>query len=109
MNRMPSPPDRLPVLGRMLPRALRERVFEPAYYDLLATHTAGEGGGSPLFGLRVFGLALDTLRVGSLRLAWNTFRRSRRLQVAVTVAVVLVVGLLIGTGGSYDGPTPYGP
>lgn len=92
----------------MLPRTLRERVFEPAYYDLLATHPLGDGGGSPLFGLRVLGLALDTLRVGSIRLAWSTFRHSRRLQVAVTVALLVTVGFLIRFSGAYAGTTtPY--
>jgi hypothetical protein len=101
--------ERLPAFGRILPRKLRERVFEPAYYDLLATHPITAASGSPLFGLRVLGLALDTLRVGSFRLAWATFRRSRRLQVAVTVAVLAAVGFLIRFSGAYAGTTTYGP
>ena len=99
MNESP----RLPVLGRILPKTLRDRVFEPAYYDLLATLPPHRSPGSPLTRLHVFGLALDTLRVGSLRLAWRSFRRSRRVQVALAVILLVVVGYLVSQlGGSYD-------
>jgi len=90
----------------MLPRTLRERVFEPAYHDLLATYPVREVGRSPLFSLRVFALALDTLRVGSPQLVWSTFRRSRRLQVALAVAVLVAVGFLVALNGWYGGTTP---
>ena len=99
MNESP----RLPVMGLMLPRALRERVFEPAYYDLLATLPSHKSPASPLVHLRTVGLVLDTLRVGSPRLAWHSFRRSRRLQVALGIILLAVVGLyLVSQGGSYD-------
>ena len=98
-----SESPRLPVMGLMLPRALRERVFEPAYYDLLATLPPHTSAASPLVHLRTVGLVLDTLRVGSPRLAWHSFRRSRRLQVALGIILLAVVGLfLVSQLGSYD-------
>lgn len=110
MSQLPKSQERLPLLGRVLPVALRERVFEPAYYDLLATHAVDFENRSPLFALRVVGLALDTVRVGWLRLAWAAFRRSRRLQVAVTVATIAIVGFLISLVGASNGTTTlYGP
>ena len=99
MNESPQ----LPAVGLILPRTLRERVFEPAYYDLLATLPPHMSAASPLIHLRAFGLVLDTLRVGSPQLAWHSFRRSRRLQVALGIILLAVVGLyLVSQGGSYD-------
>ena len=99
MNEAP----RLPILGQVLPRALRERVFEPAYYDLLATLPPHRSAASPSVHLHTVGLVLDTLRVGSPRLAWHSFRRSRRLQVALGIIVLAAVGYFVTQmGGSYD-------
>lgn len=99
MNQAPP----LPAIGWVLPRTLRERVFEPAYYDLLATLPPDRSAHSPLVQLRTFGLVLDTLRVGSPRLAWHSFRRSRRMQVALGIILLAVVGYLVSQlGGSYD-------
>jgi hypothetical protein len=99
MNEAP----RLPAFGLILPKTLRERVFEPAYYDLLATLPPHTSAASPSVHLRTFGLVLDTLRVGSPRLAWHSFRRSRRLQVALGIIVLAVVGYFVAQlGGTYD-------
>jgi len=97
-----SESPRTPIMGMILPRVLRERVFEPAYYDLLATLPPHTSVASPLVHLRAFGLVLDTLRVGSPRLAWHSFRRSRRLQVALGIIVLAVVGYFVSQSGSYD-------
>ncbi len=61
-------------LGRLLPRRLRSRVFEPAYSDLLAERKHRSGLG---FGFRVLALALDSYRVGGPHLVWEA-ARSRR-------------------------------
>jgi hypothetical protein len=92
----------LPAIGHVLPRVLRERVFEPAYYDLLATLPPHRSTNSAWMRLRTLGLVLDTLRVGSPRLAWHSFRRSRRLQVIIGIILLAMVGYLISQGGSYD-------
>ena len=59
-------------LGRMLPARLRERVFDPAYFDLLSEFRR-RGQGRRL-GPQVLLLALETCRVGWPDLAWSVWR-----------------------------------
>jgi len=93
-------------LGRLLPAALRTRVFEPAYYDLLAGHAGARPGG---FGVRVLVLALETYRVGAPRLAWDFVRGSRRawLLLGLTLLVILAVLLLKGGTAASNAPNYY--
>ncbi len=56
-------------VGRILPRGIRERVFEPAYYDLVAnllTKTDGAQSGRmpPRFGLLVVWTTLECVGLG---------------------------------------------
>ena len=62
---------KLPLLSRLLPRQLRERVFEPAYLDLLLD--VREAGGRYVSSLRWRAnlLALDSARVLVLGLEFN--------------------------------------
>ena len=78
-------------------------MFAPAYYDASAKRAADEGAGWR--GLQTAGLVLDTLRVGMPRLAWLTFRRSPRLQLALVVLLLLLVTVLFRIGADY-GPAP---
>jgi hypothetical protein len=68
--RSPMPPERWRVLGRLLPREVRERVFEPAFSDLLyawLTRTAARP--RVPFALRVMGTVRPRRRPGGLRAA----------------------------------------
>ncbi len=80
-------------LGRLLPQSLRTRVFEPAYFDLLAERQrrALEGG---RFALLVLGLALESYRVGGPGLILQ-FARSRKAATWVAVAIVGSASLLV--------------
>ncbi len=78
-------------LGRLLPRRLRSRVFEPAYFDLLAERKHRSG---LWFGFRVLGLALDSYRVGGPHLVWEA-ARSRKARILLGVTVAAIVALLI--------------
>ena len=79
------------------------RVFAPAYYDALAMRAAA-GKGKAWAGLKAAGLVLDTLRVGMPRFAWLTLRRSRRLQMALLVILVVLVNLILRLGADYGTP-----
>jgi hypothetical protein len=77
-------------LGRLLPRSVRERVFEPAYADLLHRHLT-RGGSRVPFALQVIATGLACLPV-SVR--WSLFRRRvlvRLTRVAAYSAVTLIV------------------
>ncbi len=79
------------LLGRLLPHSLRTRLFEPAYFDLLAEYQRHEPK-RVRFGLLVLGLALDSYRVGAPRLAMEVFRsRSRSAWMVATVLGVLAL------------------
>ena len=86
-------------LGRLLPRRLRSRVFEPAYFDLLAERSYGSGLG---FGFRVLGLALDSYRVGGPHLVWEAARsRKTRILLAVMAAAIVVVLIIFRLAVNY--------
>ncbi len=96
-------------LGRLLPTALRQRVFEPAYFDLLAEHQR-RGRGLKRLGLKVFVLALDVYRVGGPSLLWDLRGASRKTHVFVVLLIVLVVlTAFMMTNYSYGDPIPYTP
>jgi hypothetical protein len=84
---MPDPIPSHPwlALGRLLPATLRERVFEPAYFDLLASRR----GARVPFGLQVFGLVLETCRVG-----WPAVLLGLWRAPGVRWALVVVGGLV---------------
>ena len=98
-----SPPDAgigtppLLRLGRLLPASLRERIFEPAYFDLLADRQ--RGGSSNRFGLRVLLLALETYRVGTPGLVWGLRRASRWVFLALFLAACgVAIAVFVITG-----------
>ncbi len=100
----PAVPE-LPAAARVLPAPLRERLFTPAYYDLLAS-AAGSSRRAAWRYLGIVGLILDTLRVGMPRLAWVTLRRSRRVQISVAVVLLVVVSVFLVLSSGYEAPTP---
>ena len=94
---MDSPPESSPIatpwlrLGCVLPRRLRERVFEPAYFDLLSDHVRRPR--RTMLGLRVALLLLETGRVAwpdAILHAW----RVRGVRVAVTVTACALAALV---------------
>ncbi len=96
-------------LGRLLPAPLRQRVFEPAYFDLLAEHQR-RGRSHKRFGLKVFVLALDAYRVGGPSLLWDLRGVSRKAQVLVLLLVIVVaLTAFMMTNYSYGDATPYIP
>lgn len=94
------PPEQHPlmIVGRLLPRTLRTRVFEPAVHDLISEVDTWREGGvleRTRCWLRVLFIAAETLRVGGPRLLWESQRRSWRLRVAAVVLVVLLIALVL--------------
>ena len=95
-------------LGRLLPTVLRQRVFEPAYFDLLAEHHR-RGSGRKRLGLQVFVLALDAYRVGGPSLLWDLRRTSRKAPVLVLLLVIVALTALMITNYQYSDTPPYNP
>lgn len=89
-------------LGRILPRTLRERVFEPAYFDLLAERSRAVRGHRRL-GFRVLVLAFEAYRVGAPGLVWSFRRASRKVQFAVML-LVLVLAVTVFMVTTYEYP-----
>ena len=99
-----------PRLARVLPARIRERVFLPAYNDLLAERARSQTGRGGLFRLRILVMVLDSCRVGAFD-AWLGlrlgFRRGFVVLLLVTVAIIGVTTLQMGDS---DGDqTPYVP
>lgn len=74
-------------LGRLLPAVLRHRVFEPAYFDLLA-ESQRPGAGRRRLGFKVFVLALEAYRVGGPGVLWDVRRTSRTARVIFALLLV---------------------
>lgn len=80
-----------PRIARILPRRVRERVFLPAYYDLLLLEDeTGETSSRTTRG-RVLGLVAESIRVGGV----DWMIRDRKLVRAGRA--VLSIGLLLMT------------
>ncbi len=105
-------PDRLPgverwrALGRLLPRDVRERIFEPAFGDLTYHWLTSDGGRRVPFGVRAlstflgcFPVVIPRLFVKSGRL--TGFGRASVWAVAVLATVMLVLANFAQTYASY--------
>ena len=81
------------VLGRFLPRSIRERVFEPAFADLLraSLETSGTGGHSTPFAVRALGTYLGCVPPSLLRVFVVRGKLTRFTRVMGVVAVLVVV------------------
>ncbi len=84
--------------ARILPHEFRERVFEPAWADiLLVEHEAG-GEGRGAFRARCV-LVLECLRLGLPQLVWHHGRPTRLARRgAVALAVIAALLLLMRVG-----------
>lgn len=84
------------MLGRLLPKDVRERIFEPAFADLLHRHLRGGGGNRIPFGLSVIatGLGCAPVAVRWLFVRNGTLTRGSWV-VLVSLASLLIVVLLL--------------
>ena len=97
--------------ARVLPREFRERVFEPAWADILLDEQeagAGRGGSRGTGTLRVrFVLMLECLRLGLPQLLWYRGRPTRLARRgAVALAVIAAILLLMRVGYAADSVKP---
>ena len=83
----------LPLFSRLLPREFRERIFAPAWADvLLEEQQSGAYRGHVVLARVV--LAMECLRLGLPQLVWHRGRLTR-LARGVAVALVAVAVLMI--------------
>lgn len=101
----------LRAFARILPREFRERVFEPAWADILLDEQEagvgrGGGGGSGTLRVRLL-LVLECLRLGLSQLLWYRGRPTRLARRgAAALAVIVAILLLMRVGYAAD---PGGP
>jgi len=101
-------PERWLVLGRLLPQDVRERIFDPAFFDMLhAWLTASERDRRLPFGIQAMGIyagcfpiAIPRLFVDHGRL--TRFGRASLVVVGVGATVALVVANLVEFYASYS-------
>ena len=91
MARTPSSLHRWILLGRVLPRRTRERVFEPAFYDLLRRCLRSPRAGHVQLGGRTVGILAGSCAVAAQRVLLS---RRTAILAAALIACVLVLGLL---------------
>ena len=102
------PTERWRVLGRLLPREVRERIFEPAFSDLRVAWLRSGGASRHLpFGLHVvgtyvgcFGIAIPRMFVHEGRL--THVGRYSLWAAGLLAAVVLVAANVAQSYGSYS-------
>ena len=81
-------------LGRLLPRDVRERVFEPAFADLTYGWLTAADGRVP-FGVRAFGTFLGCARIAIPRVVVRDRRLTRFGKVVVWGGAVIVLLMLV--------------
>lgn len=76
-------------LGRLLPREVRERVFEPAFYDVVRTWLqSGPGSRGIPFGARALWTALRCGPIALPRAFFNHGRLTKLSRIAIGIAAV---------------------
>ncbi len=98
--------ERWRALGRLLPRDVRERIFEPAFGDLTYHWLTSAGGRRLPFGLRALSTYLGCFPVAIPRLfvrrgRLTGFGRASVWAVAVLATVMLVLANFAQTYASY--------
>ena len=100
--------ERWRALGRLLPKDVRERIFEPAFGDLMYHWlTSADAGGRLPFGVHALSTYLGCFPVAIPRLFVNggrltNFGRASVWAVAVLATVALVVANMAQAYASYD-------
>ena len=98
--------ERWRALGRLLPRDVRERIFEPAFGDLTYHWLTSDGGRRVPFGVRALSTFLGCFPVVIPRLfvkggRLTGFGRASVWAVAVLATVMLVLANFAETYASY--------
>lgn len=92
-------------LGRLLPTPIRERVFEPACYDLALEHLRGRRS-THLLGPRIFAILVYVATANFPRVLFEN-RRPSRLGLLVgsvsLLSVAVVIGIRIAFRAHYAG------
>jgi hypothetical protein len=89
-------------LGRLLPREVRERVFEPAFADLLRAWLTSSRSGVP-FPLRAVGTLLGCLPIAVPRLFVREGRLTRLGRASIVLVALLGVTVVVVSNlGLYD-------
>ena len=106
MPRRPRPDDETasgPRIARILPRRVRERVFLPAYYDLLLLEDETGGTAGPTTRGRVLGLIAESIRVGGVDWLIRDRRLARAGRAILSIGLLLMTLrlLLAALGGGY--------
>lgn len=94
--------ERWRALGRLLPREIRERVFDPAFSDLLRTWVKGRGSAGALpFGLHALGTFVGCVPIAVPRLFIDRGRLTRLGRVSL-ISVGLIVLVVLVMNSVYD-------
>jgi len=102
-------PERWQSLGRLLPEDVRERVFDPAFADLMrAWLTAGEGRRHIPFGVQAVGTYVGCFPIAIPRLFVRHGRLTRVGRLSLwAVGILATVALFIANvSQSYASYTP---
>jgi hypothetical protein len=83
MSDRPSGLGRWILLGRALPARTRERVFEPAFYDLLRRSLRSQDRSSLRFGGQAFGILAGSFAIAVRRVVFS--------QRFIAISVILIV------------------
>ena len=99
--------ERWRALGRLLPRDVRERIFEPAFGDLTYHWLTSHGGRRLPFGVRALSTFLGCFPVVIPRLfvrggRLTGFGRASVWAVAVLATVMLVLANFAQSYGAYE-------
>ncbi len=113
MNRSsPKPLPDSPWIARLLPRRVRDRVFLPAYYDLLSEGARqGSRGvfGATRFGVSATVMAFESVVVGFAAAIGQLGRGTRRVLVILALTTLTLLGVAAIRSGDSGDDVPYVP
>lgn len=98
-------------IARFLPTTVRERVFWPAYWDLLSDRLRSatpEAQHDWRFAARVIGISFDSVRVSLISSFGTLSRRMRRVIVVLALATLTLLVLVLLSEHYRDGTGGYG-
>lgn len=93
-------------MGRLLPTRIRERIFEPACYDLAFEHLRGQRA-QHLLGPRMFAILLYVASANFPGVLFENRRLSRLGLLIASLAVLTAAGLIalrFALSGLYETP-----
>ena len=98
MPRLPNDTSRWLVLGRLLPRRVRERIFEPAFHDLLRRAIESRRDHSGWFAVGAVGVFAGSFAIAVRRLLLT---RGVLVLAGVLLVMLMLVTLLDWFGHLY--------